>query len=72
MRAKPEPGTRVRLTREFLRNTGQYVGGEGLSRWIIQVCSCGLCKKGGPFVAVDEIDPLGRARHFNFGNLEKV
>jgi hypothetical protein len=28
-------GDRVRLTRDFLRNTGQYTGPEGVSRWTV-------------------------------------
>lgn len=67
------PGTRVRLTGTFLRNTGQMAGGEGQSRWTTVPCGCGLCKGGG-FVAVDEpsIDDPSRPRHFNAGNLEKA
>lgn len=51
------PGTRVRLTGIFLRNTGQIAGGEGQSRWNIVECHCGLCTVRGDgfaFVAVDE------------------
>lgn len=32
---KISKGDRVRLTGAFLRNTGQVVGGEGLSRWTV-------------------------------------
>ncbi len=68
----PFPGTRVRLTGDFLRNTGQIAGGEGLSRWTTVLCTCGLCKTG-RFVAVDEpsTDDPNRSRHINAGNLEK-
>lgn len=32
MRTCPTPGTRVRYTREFLRNTGSYTGRTGMAR----------------------------------------
>ncbi len=72
MRDKPEPGTTVRLTGEFLRNTGQQAGGEGHSKWIVVECGCGLCGVG-KFLAVDEpgIDNPDRPRHINYANLEK-
>ncbi len=68
----PLVGTRVRLTGEFLRNTGQMAGGEGQSKWTTVDCRCGLCKTG-RFVAVDEpsIDAPDRSRHINADNLEK-
>lgn len=71
MKSKPDPGARVRLTGEFLRNTGQIAGGEGSARWIVQPCSCGLCKTG-RFIAVDQpsTDDPGQARHINAGNVE--
>jgi len=65
LKKKPEPGTKVRLTGVFLRNTGQMTGDEGRKRWTVQSCECGLCKCGKPgFVAVDEphqaaLDPKG-------------
>jgi hypothetical protein len=40
---KLQVGDRVKLTGEFLRNTGQYVGSEGLSEWVITECHCDLC-----------------------------
>jgi hypothetical protein len=55
--AHRSPGTRVRLTGIFLRNTGQMAGGEGSSRWTIVQCDCRLCRgntSGSAFVAVDE------------------
>lgn len=70
---KFEPGAKVRLTGDFLRSTGQVVGGEGHSRWTVVACECGLCKSGS-FVAVNETTD-GDAitwRHFNVGNLEKA
>ncbi len=41
-----EPGTKIKLTAKFLRNTGQYTGPEGISRWVVQACACGLCATG--------------------------
>jgi hypothetical protein len=40
------PGTKVRLSGKFLRNTGQIAGGEGQSVWTVQECSCPGCKDG--------------------------
>ena len=72
MNAKPTPGVRVRMTGEFLRNTGQFAGQDAHARWIVQECSCGLCK-GGRFVAVNErsVDNPDAARHINIHNLER-
>lgn len=66
------PGDRVRLTGDFLRNTGQQAGGEGLSRWIVQLCKCPLCKTG-QYVATNERshDDPEHPRHINAGNLER-
>jgi len=65
-------GERVRLTRTFLRNTGQCTGREPLSVWTIQTCKCELCKTG-RFVATDQVDPEdGTARHINAANLERA
>lgn len=71
MQTKPNPGQRVRLTGDFLRNTGQIAGGEGQKRWTVQLCHCRLCD--GPFIAVNELSPSdpSRARHINYRNLEK-
>ena len=33
LKVLPPPGTTVRLTGIFLKNTGQHRGGEGASRW---------------------------------------
>lgn len=68
------PGARVRLTGEFLRNTGQIVGGEGSSRWtVVAHHGCRLCEDG-RFVMVDEpsTDDPTRGRHFNAANLERA
>lgn len=64
-------GARVRLTGEFLRNTGQIAGGEGQSRWTVIACDCGLCRTG-RFVAVNQAstDDPSRNRHINAGNLQ--
>lgn len=76
MKTKPGAGTVVRMTGEFLRNTGQYTGPEGFNRWTIQACDCGLCRVG-PFVLTDQPreDPApdeNKFRHINYHNLEKV
>jgi hypothetical protein len=75
MKTLPPVGTRIRLTGDFLRNTGQMTGGEGQSRWLTVACECGLCigRHGSKFVAVNEpgIDDPTRPRHINLGNVEK-
>lgn len=62
------PGTKVRFTGRFLRNTGQFAGGEGARTWTIVECACALCEVVGYadlyYVAVDQphiaqIDPTG-------------
>jgi len=73
MRAKRfEPGTRVRFTGKFLRNTGQYTGQDTRSRWTVVPCECGLCKLGN-FLATDEpsYDDPSQPRHINVGNLQR-
>lgn len=76
MKTKPPPGTRVRLTGEFLRNTGQQAGGEGQKSWTIVSCGCGLCKDYpgviGSFVALDEmhLHPEDGPRHIHIANIE--
>ena len=66
-------GTRVRFTAQFLRNTGQIAGGEGLSVWEVKDCNCELCKTG-RFIAVNQesIFNDGSLRHIMQVNLEKV
>jgi len=73
MRGQPTPGTRVRLTDAFLRNTGQVVGGEAFARWTVVSCPCGLCQTG-RFVAVDQpsTDDPDRSRHVAVANLEVI
>jgi hypothetical protein len=54
---KPPPGTRVRLTGIFLKNTGQQRGGEGSSIWtVIPDSESGFPgpQLGGDFVTVNE------------------
>ena len=78
-------GDRVRLTGEFLRNTGQFTGAPGTSRWLIVDCKCDACVHG-DFVAVNEphmcqSDPTGyedilveerpKWKHIHPANLEK-
>lgn len=72
MKQQPQPGTRVRFTGEFLRNSGQIKGGEGQSRWTVVECTCGLCMVG-TYVAVNQPshDDPSQQRHINFFNLEK-
>lgn len=53
LKSQPPPGTKVRLTARFLASTGQRKGSEGLGRWTVQECACGLCKLG-RHVATDE------------------
>ena len=88
LKKQPPPGTKVRLTAVFLRNTGQLTGDEGQRRWIVQKCECDLCKWG-EHVATNERHPDWymqrmysaeeiatmphlRFRHFGIGNLEIV
>jgi hypothetical protein len=65
-------GDKVRLTGEFLRNTGQIAGSEGQSTWLVVECPCGLCADG-RFVATNQpsYDDPSRPRHFNAANLER-
>jgi hypothetical protein len=62
----------VRLTGYFLRATGQYKGGDSVSKWTVVECRCSLCLSGA-HCAVDEIlyDGTG-VRHFALANLEEV
>lgn len=77
-------GTSIRLTGKFLRSTGQAVGGEGQSVWIVKECPCTVCKR--DFVCTNEerspealalnytADELAamphlRFRHFNLHNV---
>ena len=65
-------GSRVRLTGDFLRNTGQIAGADTQSVWVIVACDCGLCESG-DFVATNEPSyfSTSKSRHINKGNLEK-
>ena len=69
MKTKPSTGTKVKMSGKFLRNTGQYGGREGLSRWLVIECSCGFCA-GGRHVAVDEPIDASAYRHIAFAHLE--
>lgn len=71
-------GARVRMTGEFLRNTGQIAGGEGQRVWTVRKCKCELCSSG-RFVSVDERsicawEDEGKIhwRHIAIGNLEDL
>lgn len=68
-------GAKVRLKREFLRNTGQYAGPDAHGRWTV-------IRQDGDFVLVDEplsagwftpeelaADPDLKWRRFHAGNL---
>jgi hypothetical protein len=75
-RPLPPVGARIRLTGEFLRNTGQIAGGEGGGVWKRVACACDLCQSG-RFVAVDEKSVYAepgepRNRHIAAGNVEDV
>ena len=69
LQARPTPGTRVRLTGIFLKNTGQHAGSEGLSHWLVVECACRACgdwsgPNAHPLVALNEphgcqVDPSG-------------
>jgi len=50
------PGTKVRLTGKFLKNTGQQRGDEGVREFTVVECGCASCKLAGDggTVAVDE------------------
>jgi len=65
-------GDKIKLTGQFLRNTGQHTGPGGLSTWVVQACDCDLCKTG-RFVATngDSYFTDGK-RHFAKGNVYKV
>ena len=75
MKTKPPAGTLVKLTGDFLRNTGQQASSEGKRRWTVLECTCGLCRSG-RHVAVDQRLPpemqAGEWRHFAFANLQPV
>ena len=61
--------SKVRLTPEFLRNTGQYTGEEPQKVWDTVECSCSMCARG-QHVAVDESGIDGGYRHIAKSNLE--
>ncbi len=67
-------GDSVRFRRSYLRSTGQVAGPEGLSRWIVQSCDCGLCRLGG-HVATNEVSHFyddETPRHLAVSNIEKI
>jgi hypothetical protein len=76
LQTRPAIGTRVRFTGYFLKCTGQVSGPEGLARFTIVACTCGLCASD-RFVAVDEpaFDPdpdQSPHRHIALGNLQII
>lgn len=50
------PGTRVRLTGRFLRDTGQIAGDEGSRVWTIVACDCAICRRNDDEYAVVAVD----------------
>jgi len=69
------PGDRVRYTADHLRSCGMGLGAEGLSRWTVVGCDCGLCTAPDcAHVAVDEPSQFGKAqrRHIHRGALQRV
>ena len=77
---KLQVGDRVKFTGQFLRNTGQFYGSEGMSEWVVAKCDCDLCSTG-RFVATnqnaDTFEPLrigqeSPMRHINAGNLRRI
>lgn len=57
----------MRLTGEFLKNTGQQVGEEGQKVFVVQDCACSLCGTC-RFVLVN--DPVWcEERHLAIGNI---
>lgn len=79
-KAQLTAGARVRLTKKFLRSTGQITGPEPFKRWTVIACPCRST------VAVDEpfadptyftdaekiAHPCLTWRHVNPANLERV
>lgn len=71
-------GDRVRLTGEFLRNTGQVVGSAGLDRWVVTAIDRDWAitnekLEGGWFTAEElKEDPSLAYRRIALGNLEVV
>jgi hypothetical protein len=67
-----EPGTRVRLTKAYLRKKVRFPFGDKFSRWKTVACSCRICQEG-KAVALDEPHPEtpGRQRHCLVKDLEK-
>ena len=72
-RPKPPVGARVRLTGEYLRNTGQSLGDEGGKLWTVVEHDCQICRTG-RHVAVDEpaYHDEKRPRHLALANVENV
>ncbi len=82
LNAQMTPGTKVQLSGNFLRATGQRTGSEANATWTVQECPCELCQEG-VMVAVDEPKddlsywteeelaqmPYLRMRHINRSNL---
>lgn len=77
-RIRPVPGDVIQLTADFLRSTGQVVGGEGHKRWTVISCNCALCQD--DYVATNEpradydpeLDADYRYRHFHRANVQRV
>lgn len=70
-----QPGDRLKLTGDFLRNTGQLAGGEGQTVFTVVPCGCVLCQGQGTYVAVDQPSQFAdddSPRHVLAANLYKV
>lgn len=66
---KYPPGSKVRFTGEFLKNTGQQAGGEGGKVFTVKPCpGCNLCSSG-RFLSVLDPEYPGDTRHVAVGNI---
>lgn len=76
-------GDKIRLTRAFLRSTGQYAGQDANATWTVQACDCARCASG-EYVATNQsaiidyftaeelaAEPYLRMRHLNASNIER-
>jgi hypothetical protein len=71
---KFSPGTRVRLTGAFLRNTGNYTGPDSRGKWAVVGCACDLCGTNrARWTAVNEPHLANDGpRHFASDNLQAI
>lgn len=66
--SKYPPGSKVRFTGVFLKNTGQIAGGEGGKIFTVRACQCSLCKTGRYLSVLDPEYPAD-TRHIAAVNL---